>query len=236
MKRMQLIAAALCLIMITMIGAGVVAAKQTENPRQAGSSPVYLFDVKATDTHGAGKLMINLAEHKFIFNGKDFDPDKTLYLQYRIGNLQGIHTFASATATPSGNIHIEGTWIQDIAALPAPPTFSVGETSLLYPALHWTSYPVVYINGHPYAPLAFNAAGSIGPIVGYRLLLVVEGQYDNYEAYWGPSVNLNDHGAAWSDKINIDTAASYAYAELVVWDSDRNTAYDVHDIMHEPSG
>ncbi|MGZ4904668.1 MAG: hypothetical protein ACXV5I_07635, partial [Halobacteriota archaeon] len=73
MKRMTLIAVALCLIMITTVGAGVVTAKQDENPSQAGASSIFFFDVKATDDHGAGKFMINVKEGKFVFNGKGFD-------------------------------------------------------------------------------------------------------------------------------------------------------------------
>ncbi len=95
---------------------------------------------------------------------------------------------------------------------------------------------MVYINGHPYAPLAFNAEGSLGPIVRYELTLVVGGQYDGYVVYNGPNVNLNDHGAAWSDKINVDQMAPYMYAELYVYDSRGNSAWDLHDLDHELPG
>ncbi|MGZ4861572.1 MAG: hypothetical protein ACXV2E_02105, partial [Halobacteriota archaeon] len=114
MKRIQLIAAALCLIMIATVGTGVVAAKQTENPHQAGKSSIYFFDVKAADTHGLGKLMINVKEGKFVLNGKGFDSVKTYYLRYTVAGISGVHTFASVTATRSGTLHAEGIWATDL--------------------------------------------------------------------------------------------------------------------------
>lgn len=230
MKRMALIAVALSTALIMTVVAGVVSAQQGANTHQAGKSSVYHFDVPATDTHGSGKLTIDLDQHTFVFNGKDFQPGKTLYLQYKLGTTPGINTFASATVGPSGNLHIAGTWIRDIATLPAAPTFSVGAISSVYAKLHWGWNPPSYTQA------VFNAQGSAGPIVEYRLLLDVAGQYDNYQAYTGPNVGLNDHGAAWSDPVNINAAASYAFAELIVSDSNRNTAFDVHDLIHEPSG
>ncbi|MGZ4880854.1 MAG: hypothetical protein ACXV5H_05460 [Halobacteriota archaeon] len=117
MKRMQLIAAALCLIMITTVGAGVVAAKQTENPHQAGSSSIYLYDVAATDAHGKGKLQINLAKHTFVFNGQGFTPSAQIELKARAAGSTDYVVFATGKATPSGNLHIAGTWAKD-APLP----------------------------------------------------------------------------------------------------------------------
>lgn len=76
---------------------------------QAGQSSVYLFDVPATASHGGGTLMINLAEHKFVFDGKA-EPGMTYYLQYTLAGMQGVHQFASAAATPSGILHMEGMW------------------------------------------------------------------------------------------------------------------------------
>ncbi len=54
MNRNTLIAVALCLMMIATAGAGVVSARQDENPKQAGKSSIYFYDVEATDTHGSG--------------------------------------------------------------------------------------------------------------------------------------------------------------------------------------
>ncbi len=113
MKRMQLIAAALCLVMITTIGAGVVAAKQTENPSQAGASQIYFYEVAATSTHGTGKLMIDTAKHTFVFNGKKFTPDAMIELKARAEDGSD-KVFATGKATPSGNLHIAGTWDKDV--------------------------------------------------------------------------------------------------------------------------
>ncbi len=117
MKRRQLIAAALCLIMLTTVGAGIVAAKQTGNPRHAGASPIYTYDVGATDSHGTGKLMIDVKQGRFVFNGKEFTPDKT-YALFDTTTSRGIHVLATGKATSSGNIHLAGTWEKD-AVLPS---------------------------------------------------------------------------------------------------------------------
>ncbi len=121
---MTLIAIALCLIMLTTVGTGVVAAKQTENPRQAGASSIYLYDVAATDSHGTGKLQINVDKHTFVFNGKGLDPNTLYVLRYRIESSTDFRVFASGKATPSGNLHVAGTW-EAGAALPSAPGFGV---------------------------------------------------------------------------------------------------------------
>ncbi len=119
MKRMTLIAAALCLVMIATVGAGAVAAKQTENPRQAGASPIYFYDVSpAPDgTHGTGKLQINVDQHTFEFNGKDFTPSAQIELKARAVDSTDYKVFATGKATAAGNVHIAGTW--EAGAAPA---------------------------------------------------------------------------------------------------------------------
>ena len=117
MKRIQRIAAALCLIMITTLGAGVVAAQQTENPTQAGKSSIYFYDVAASDTHGGGNLQINVDKRTFVFNGQDFEPSAQIALRARAAGSDDYVIFATGQATPSGNLHIAGTW--EAAAAPA---------------------------------------------------------------------------------------------------------------------
>ncbi|MGZ4847074.1 MAG: hypothetical protein ACXV2B_06170 [Halobacteriota archaeon] len=165
MKRIQLIAAALCLVMITTIGAGVVTAKQEVKSNQAGKSSIYLYNVAATDTHGSGKLMINLAEHTFVFNGKGFDPTRTYYLRYTVAGIAGVHTFASVAATPSGNVHLQGAWITDLRSLPAAPAFDISTTSPVVAVLTVTDGPV-QTDGLTYY---LTATSSTGDIVRYTL-------------------------------------------------------------------
>ncbi|MEN6342652.1 MAG: hypothetical protein ABFC89_08850 [Methanospirillum sp.] len=128
MKRMLLFTVALCILLLA--GAGVVAAKQDANPRQAGASPVYHFDVPATDTHGPGTLMINLDERKFIFNGKGFEPGQKYILHYSTADSADLRVFVSATATPSGNLHVEGTW-SGVYAAPSATGFGVGASAVM---------------------------------------------------------------------------------------------------------
>ena len=112
MKRNTLIAVVLCLIMITTAGAGTASAKK-ENPRQADESSIYFYDVEATDTHGKGKLVIDVKHHTFVFIGQDFEPSGQIAL--RTGDADS-DIFATGKATPSGNLHISGTWEEEVAA------------------------------------------------------------------------------------------------------------------------
>jgi hypothetical protein len=113
MKRNIVIAVALCLMMIATAGAGADSAKQDENPRQAGKSSVYFYDVDATDTHGFGQLVINVDKHTFVFIGKAFTPLSHIELRARAVDSTDYIVFASGKTTPSGNLHIAGTWEED---------------------------------------------------------------------------------------------------------------------------
>ena len=114
MKRNTLIAVVLCLMMITTAGAGGNSAKQ-DNPRQAGKSSVYFYDVDATDTHGSGQLVIDVDKHTFVFIGKDFMPYLQILLEAKEAGGTDYAVFASGQVTPSGNVHIAGTWESEVA-------------------------------------------------------------------------------------------------------------------------
>ena len=120
MKRNTLIAVVLCLMMITTAGAGAASAKQDENPRQAGKSSIYFYDVEATDMHGKGKLMVDLKQHTYVFNGQGFLPSAQIELRAFM-EPDDIHyiLLASEQANPSGNLHIAGTWEWEAEDLPA---------------------------------------------------------------------------------------------------------------------
>jgi len=110
-------AVVLCLMMIATIGAGPATAMQDENPSQAGTSSIYFYDVAASDTHGKGKLVIDMDKHTFVFNGQGFDPSAQIALRARAEGSPDYVLFATGKATPSGNLHIAGTW--EAAAAPA---------------------------------------------------------------------------------------------------------------------
>jgi|GEM_PF-1086808 len=124
MKRSTMIAVAFCLILIATAGAVVVSAKQDENPSQAGKSVIYFYDVEATETHGSGQLVIDVKKHTFVFNGKDFTPSTWYSLRARAVDGADYVVFASGKATPSGNLHIAGTWKAE--ATPAEVATSTG--------------------------------------------------------------------------------------------------------------
>jgi hypothetical protein len=88
MKRNTLIAVALCLIMIATVGASGTSAKQ-ENPRQAGNSSIYSYDVESTDDNGYAKLVINTAKKtpSYVLRADGLTPNTNYmfwYLCYRV--------------------------------------------------------------------------------------------------------------------------------------------------------
>ena len=103
----------LALLIMSTLGAGAVAAKEDENPGQAGISSVYFYDVAASDTHGTGKLQINVDKHTFVFNGQGFMPSARIELKARAAGSDDYVMFARGKVTPSGNLHIAGTWKAD---------------------------------------------------------------------------------------------------------------------------
>jgi len=126
MKRNTLIAVALCLMMIATVGASAASAKQDENPRQAGKSSIYFLDLDATDEDdGYGRLKIDTDKHTFVFNGQNFRPLQYVYLQFKADEDSSVT--ASGRSTPSGNLHIAGTWELDVL-----PTEVVGPTYFFY--------------------------------------------------------------------------------------------------------
>ncbi len=117
MKQNTMFGLALCLLVTTAnVGTGAVNPKEDQNPSQAGQSSIYFYDVAATDTHGVGKLQIDTDKHTFVFNGKDFEPSVEIALRARLATSTEYAIFATGKATPSGNLHIAGTW--EAAAAP----------------------------------------------------------------------------------------------------------------------
>ena len=97
----------LCLFLMAapdQAGAGGKSTKQEENPRQAGKSSVYFYDIDATDTHGFGQLVINVDKHTFVFIGQAFTPLAHIELRARAVNSTDYILFASGKTTPSGNL------------------------------------------------------------------------------------------------------------------------------------
>jgi hypothetical protein len=115
MKRNTVVAAALWLMMTATVAEGAAPAKQDDNPRQAGQSSVYFYDVAASATHGTGKLQINVDKHTFVFNGQGFMPSARINLKARSAGSDDYIIFARGKVTPSGNLHISGTWEADSA-------------------------------------------------------------------------------------------------------------------------
>jgi hypothetical protein len=116
MKRNTVVGVALGLMMMATVGTGAVNPKDDQNPSQAGKSSIYFYDVAATDTHGKGKLMVDVNQHTFVFNGQDFKPSAQIALKARAAGGTEFVRFATGKATPSGNLHISGVWEAGAAA------------------------------------------------------------------------------------------------------------------------
>ncbi len=123
MKRMTLIAVALCFIMLATVGAGVIAAEAAP----AASQKVAQFDVIYNDKV-VGKLSVNTNTKTYVFNANGLQPDTTYYLN----DDKGAGTLGSAKANERGDVHLQGEWkwnFPDVTASPKP-TFQLSLESL----------------------------------------------------------------------------------------------------------
>ncbi len=256
------------LIVITVIGVlllavfgAVIGRTTTETAASpAEASPTYQFYIPATATHSAGTLNINLADHKFVFDGTG-EPGKVYYLQYTLAGKRGINTFASIAATSSGTLHMEGMWIKKFGAwaakfanargsrvlgfadaapvgnqldtLASEPTFSVSVTPPPVSAkLNVGAGDLIYRYGAPYErPFYFDALGSAGMLYELYTSSYLEGP--NRLRYSGSSQNLNPSPGQDSATVNIVVNATlnpYAYADLYAYDSLGNSAHQRVDL------
>jgi hypothetical protein len=115
------------LFILLLVGTGATTATAGEHTAvsRAGKSWVYVFDIAATDTHGTGKLTINVKKHTFVFKGKGFSPDRRYILYHRIPDSWHVHAFASAVSTRSGKLYVKGKWEGDASGLQASKDFGL---------------------------------------------------------------------------------------------------------------
>ncbi|MGZ4892258.1 MAG: hypothetical protein ACXV2B_08410 [Halobacteriota archaeon] len=244
MKRMQLIAVALCLIMLTTVGAGVVAAQQ-ENPRQAGKSSIVFYDVAATDTHGKGKLQINLDKRTFEFNGQGFAPSMMYNLKATTASGDA-YVFASAKSTAAGQLHAAGTWSTTAAAQPGSEGFgivaaTVFSGTLQRPTTYYPHYTLTYtdnagqkfsiyldpnsVTGTPALPSTFLnpvALDYVYNIDGYHYTVQFVYQGVTYSAKWvttthNPYLSSN----AEYNRLAIEDEV-FGHVYLNWWDTTKN--------------
>ena len=173
--------AILCMLLVATAGTAVAVGREADDTYQAGKSPVYQFDV-TFDGNLAGKLVINTAEHTFVFNGKGLEPG-TYYLRY---TASGTHTFASVVVNKAGNVHFEGTWEKPLNELPAVPAFTLIPICIeeipLQAVLTWWDWPdsCIFDSYGNYCIYIFDAHESTGCIVSYKL--------DSTISRWGGTV------------------------------------------------
>lgn len=128
-------------------GAGGNSAKQ-DNPRQAGNSPIYFYDIqsKSPDSNGHGTLIINTDKKTFIFNGQDFTPMQIVHIKVDTGSE--FQLIAGGKSTKMGNLHIQGSWEGTL-----PRQGTVGAYTITYPPMDLiiligdTTLPTSRLNG-----------------------------------------------------------------------------------------
>ncbi len=132
MKRMALIAIVLCALMLGTLGAGVVAAKQEKAPTPADAKH---FDVTLNDKV-VGKLILNIRQLTYTFNGHGLDPGETYYLLSKTvgtdedGNpVDVVRSLGSADAAADGTVSIQGDASRWLVVFAANPTFTVSTTA-----------------------------------------------------------------------------------------------------------
>ncbi len=181
MKR-TLTIATLCVLLLATIGTTAAVAEQKEK------SSVYHFDIKASDSHGPGKLTINLNKHTFVFTGKGFRPDTRYWLWCEALD----HAFGSVVANSAGNVNFQGTWPQSIPTVPATTAFA------LIPSLPTGSMTASFTASfHRYSDAdhlgtwEIDASSSTGPIYRYELNCYYKDTAGNdangFTGSWGPA-------------------------------------------------
>lgn len=110
MKTNKLFGLALFLMLMGSVAMAPVSAEDDKNPGQAGRSSIYSYEVAANDTHGAGRLIIDVSQQSYVFNGKGFEPSAQIELRAMSEGSGDYVVFGVGNVTPSGNLHISGPW------------------------------------------------------------------------------------------------------------------------------
>jgi len=112
MKRNTVIAVVLCLMMITTAGAGAASAKQDENPRQAGKSSIYFYDVESIDDNGYGRLVINMEKKtpSYVLRADGLTPNTNYMFWYQGATAEDLYLLGSHVTTKSGRLSMHGTF------------------------------------------------------------------------------------------------------------------------------
>jgi hypothetical protein len=136
MKKLILgfIASLLCVAWVAEAGT-----HEENNPSQAGQSSIYFYDLAASDTHGKGKLMVDLDNHTFVFNGQGFTPSAQIKLSAKAAASSGFVVFATGKATESGNLHVAGSWVAGATPLAVAASY---ETISTFGLFNWGGFVV----------------------------------------------------------------------------------------------
>lgn len=120
MNRRILIALVLCTLMLGILGAGVVTAKQDERAPQVDR--VQQFDV-TYEGKEVGRLQVNARQLTFAFQGHGL-PEDTYYLVCK----PYMRSLGSARSTAGGTVRIQGDTSKWVGVLATLPTFELSTT------------------------------------------------------------------------------------------------------------
>lgn len=119
MKRIALVVVTLCLLSLTILGTGVVAAQMGINGPQTDIPPVPQFDVTLQGGEVVGKLIINTNAEMFVFNGARLEPG----VEYFLVSMATKRVIGSAEATTGGTVQIRGELDASVGDMTAQPEF-----------------------------------------------------------------------------------------------------------------
>ncbi len=211
MKRMILIAVALCALLLTTAGAGIVTAKQTG----PGSLPgrVYHYEVTYND-NVVGTLIINTNSWTYVFNAKGLAPTKTFYL------MSETNTLGMAKATKAGTLHMQGAWDPNSVDLLGASSAAfrledspVAQAGLTYELVWYYNYQLLpddtvglFVEG--YSVTRDPATGTTTPVHVQGLVTV--SYYDAQAAAWKPfgTVHTGSYGS-YDFTTSFDILPSY---------------------------
>jgi hypothetical protein len=180
---MMFIATTLCLLLITMAGAGVLAAEQKLPPEYR----VVQFDVTYND-EVVGKISVNTNPWTYVLNAHGLQPATEYYLTCSV-----VGTLGSATTEESGDLHMKGEWNPsrpDITESPGPTCF-VSLGPIATGTIGWADISGKWYTTFLWTTVFGTLTDDGDPLPGQK---VVISYYDNSEWHWWGSDTTDSSG------------------------------------------
>lgn len=211
MKKLFLLV--LCVFLVAasdQAGAGGKSAKQ-ENPRQAGKSSIYFYDVESKDDNGYGRLVINTDKHTFTFIGQEFTPNR--HFEIKVDTESEFQRIAIGHSTKTGNLHIQGEWESTLPELGA-----VG-ISYCYPPAY--GFVLENLGGYvAHIKIAYSTDNG----ATWKLTDKQTGDISLFEQYWVEIEDLLD--------VDIPEGSSLVKMKMIVVGGADVTESEIYSYVH----